>query len=59
MAQMILSKRKQITAMESRLVAASGEREAGGWMGSLGLVDANCNTWNGCTMGPYCTENCV
>ena len=41
MAQMILStKQKEITDMESRLVFARGQ-EGMGWMGSLGLVDAN------------------
>ena len=42
MAQMTLStKQKQITDVERRLVVASGEEEAVGWTGSLGLVDAN------------------
>ena len=48
MAQMILStKLKQITDMESTLVVAGGMGEGVGWMGNLGLVDTNCNFWNG------------
>lgn len=31
--------------MEDRLVCAMGEGEEVGWIGSLGLVDANCYTW--------------
>ena len=42
MAQMILStKQKQITDMESRPGVARGEGEGVGWMGSLGLINAN------------------
>ena len=42
MAQMNLStKCKQITDIENIFVVAKGEREGVGWMGSLGLVDAN------------------
>ena len=25
------------------------------WTGSLGLVDANCNIWDGWAVGSYCT----
>ena len=31
-----------------------GRREGAGWMGSLGLVDENCNIWNGWAMRSYC-----
>ena len=52
MAQMIPStKQKQFVDMESRLIVVMGERVE--WMGSLGLVDANCNIWNGWAMGSY------
>ena len=48
MAQLIQStKHKQITIMESRFVVAGGRGERVRWTGSLGLVDANCNIWNG------------
>ena len=41
-ALMILSiKQKQIMDMESRRVVGVGREEEMGWMGSLGLVDAN------------------
>ena len=56
MAQMILStKQKQIVDMESRLVVTRGWEEGVGWMRSLGLVDTNCNIWNGWAMGSYST----
>ena len=56
MAQIIRStKQKQIMDMESRLVVAGREGEGVGWTGSLRLVDANCNIWNGWAMGSYCT----
>ena len=48
-------KQKQITAKESRLVVARREREGVRWTGSLGLVDVNCDTWNGWARGPSCT----
>ena len=46
------TKQKQIMAMESRLMVASGKGV--GWTSSLGLVDANCYIWNRWTMGSYC-----
>lgn len=56
MAQMILStKQKQIMEMENRLVIARGQGGGSGLNGDLGLVDANCNAWNGWAMECYCT----
>ena len=45
MAQMTLSTEKKIMDLENRLVVAKGEGV--GWMGSLGLIDANYCLWNG------------
>ena len=43
MAQMSLSTEKKITDFENRLVVTKGEGEGLGWIGSLGLIDAdNC-----------------
>ena len=43
MAQIFLSTKKmnRLTDIENRLVVAKGEGEGVGWMGGLGLVDAN------------------
>ena len=42
MTQMNLStKQKQIHQHREQTVVAGGEAEGGGWMGRLGLVDAN------------------
>ena len=42
MAQMNLStNRNRLTYIENGLMVAKGEEEEVGWMGSLGLVDAN------------------
>ena len=48
MAQMNLSTEKKIMDLENRLVVASGEGkgEGLGWIGSLGLIDANYCSWN-------------
>ena len=35
------STEKKLMSLENRLVVASGEGEGVGWMGSLGLMDAN------------------
>ena len=40
MAQMNLSTEKKIMDLENRLVVARGEGELVGWIGSLGLIDA-------------------
>ena len=45
----------------NRLVVAKGEGEGVGWIGSLGLIDADCLLWNGlisneillCSTGNY------
>ena len=54
MTQMNLSTEKKIMDLENRLVVAWGQREGVGWMGSLGLTDANYCSWNGFTMRSYC-----
>ena len=47
MAQMNLSTEKKIMDMENRLVVAKGDGEGVGWMGNLGLTDADNCLWNG------------
>ena len=42
---MKLSTEKKIVDIEKRLVVAKGEEE--GWIGNLGLIDANYCLWNG------------
>ena len=51
---MNLSKEKKIMDLENRLVAAQGEREGVGGIGSLGLMDANYCSWNGFIMRSCC-----
>ena len=46
MAQVKLSTEKKIMDMENRLVVAKGEKREG-WIGNLGLIDANYCLWNG------------
>ena len=41
MAQRNLSIEKKITGLENRLVVAKGYGEGVGWIGRLGLMDAN------------------
>ena len=48
MARMNLSTEKKIMNLENRPVVAKGEGV--GWIGSLGLMDANCCFWNGLAM---------
>ena len=45
----LFTEQKQITDMESTIVAAGGEGRGKlvGWTGSLGLADANYYIWNG------------
>ena len=40
--------------LENRLVIAKGDREGVGWMGSLGLIDADYCLWNGLAMRSCC-----
>ena len=51
---MNLSTEKKIIDLENRLVAAWGEREGVGGMGSLGLMDANYCSWKGSIMRSCC-----
>ena len=44
---MNLSTEKKIMDMEKRLMVAKGEVEGMGWIGNLGLIDANYCLWNG------------
>ena len=41
MAQMNLPTEKKIIDMENRLVVAKGDGEGVGWIGNLGLIDAD------------------
>ena len=57
MAQTNLSTEKKILDWENRLVVAVGEGEGVGWIGSLGLIDADYCLWNGlarrsCSLAP-------
>ena len=54
MAQVILSTEKNIMDMEKRLVVAKGEEEGVGWIGSLGVIDADYCLWNGLAMRSCC-----
>ena len=45
---------KKIMDLEYRLVVAEGEGEGVGWIGSLGLIDANYCFWNGLAMRSCC-----
>ena len=47
MAQMKLYTEKKIMDMKNRLMVAKGEGEGMGWIGNLGLIDANYCLWNG------------
>ena len=40
--------------LENRLVVAKGEREGVGWMGHLGLIDADYCLWNRLAMRSCC-----
>ena len=37
----------RLTETENRLTVAKREEGGVGWIGGLGLADANCYTWNG------------
>jgi len=47
MARMNLSTEKKIMDLENRLVIARWEVEGVGWIGNLGLTDANYCLWSG------------
>ena len=47
MAQRKLSTENKHMDMENRLVVAKGEGEGVGWIGNLGLIDANYCIWSG------------
>ena len=47
---MNLSTEKKIMDLENRLVVARGKGEGVGWIGNLGLTDANYCFWNGLAM---------
>ena len=51
---MNLSTEKKHMDLESRLVAARGEREGVGGIGVLGLMDENYCSWNGFTIRSCC-----
>ena len=54
MAQMNLSTEQKIMDLENRHVVAWGEGEGVGWIGSLGVVDADYCIWNGLAMRSCC-----
>ena len=47
MAQMNLSTEKKFMDLENRFVVTKREGEGVGWIGNLGLIDADCCLWNG------------
>ena len=51
---MNISTKKKIMDLGNRLVAAQGEREGVGGIGSLGFMDANYCSWNGFIMRSCC-----
>ena len=51
---MNLSTEKKIMNLENRLAVAKEEGEGMGWMGSLGLIDADHCLWNGLAMRSCC-----
>ena len=54
MAQMNLSTEKKLMDLENILVVAKGEQEGVGWIGSLGIIDANYCPLNGLAMRSCC-----
>jgi len=51
---MNLSTEKKITDLENRLVFGKGEGKRVGWIGNLGLTDADHCLWNGQAMKSCC-----
>ena len=54
MAQINLPTEKKLMDLENRLVVAGGGGEGVGWIGSLGLTDANYCFWNGLAVRSCC-----
>ena len=54
MAQRNLSTENKIMDLENRLVVSKGEGEGVGWIGSLGLIDADYCYCNGSAMRSCC-----
>ena len=53
-AQMNLFTEKKIIDLENRLEVAGGEEDGLGWIGCLGLIDADYCLWNGLAMKSFC-----
>jgi len=51
---MNLSTEKKIMDLENRLVVSKAEGEGVGWIGNLGLADADYCLWNGLAMRSCC-----
>ena len=51
---MKLSTEKKLIDLENRPVVAKGEGEGVGWIGSLGLIDADYCLWNALAMRSWC-----
>ena len=54
MAQVNLSTGKKLMDLKNRLVLAKGEEVGVGWVGNLGLIDANYCIWNGQAVRSCC-----
>ena len=57
MARSSLQNRNRSRTWRADLRLPGGSREGVGWTGSLGLVDTNCNIWNGWAMGPHSIQH--
>ena len=51
---MNLSTEKKIMDLENRFVVGEAEGEGVGWLGNLGLIDADYCLWNGLAMRCCC-----
>ena len=51
---MNLSTEKKVMDLENTLVVAKGAQEGVGWIGSLGLTDADYCLWNGLAKKSCC-----
>ena len=54
MAQVNLSTEKKFMDLENRLAIAKGKGEGVGWVGNLGLIDADYGLWKGSAMRSCC-----